>query len=232
MGRSADGFRRLSNCSTEILTSRLFPRCCRHSNCPSAPMTGVIIFGATAAAARIFKNDTTPASVGEVVFSAEDLGIFTLRCEREPIPLRWVFKRGNTLRLIDDSGGSVAPQVSRYSFEAPDHPEVSPVMVQDVLRGVSTESAGGMYVAATQGLSRAIIVPPHGRLSFADLKAQPKVDLARGHSAAQVLTLLNVIKLWATARVTGNPLSSSRRREVLRRLCRHVFFLLAGDTWD
>lgn len=171
------------------------------------------------------------ASVGEVVFSAEDLGLFTLRCEREPIPLRWVFKRGNTLRLVDDSGGNASPQVSRYSFEAPDHPEAFPE-VRDVLRGVSTESAGGMYVAATQGLNRAIIVPPHGRLSFADLKAQPRVDLARGHSTAHVLTLLNVIKLWATARVTGNPLSSSRRREVLRRLCRHVFFLLAGDTWD
>jgi hypothetical protein len=172
------------------------------------------------------------ARFGEVLFSAEDLGLFTLRCEREPIPLRWVFKRDNTLRLIDEGGGDVGPQVSRYSFETPDRPEALPVTAQEVLRGLSTESAGGMYVASVQGLSRAIIVPPHGRLSFADLKAQPKVEFLRGHSTAQVLTILTVTTLWATARVTGNPLSASRRREVLRRLCRHLFFMLAGDTWD
>jgi hypothetical protein len=172
------------------------------------------------------------ASVGEVLFSAEDLGIFSLRCEREPIPLRWVFKRDNTLRLIDDSGGDATPQVSRYSFEAPDRPQGLPVTPHEVLRGVVTDSAGGMYVATSEGLSRAIIVPPHGRLSLSDLKAQPRVEFARGHSATQVLGLVGVIKLWAASRVTGNPLSSSRRREVLRRLCRHMFFVLAGDTWD
>jgi hypothetical protein len=47
-----------------------------------------------------------------------------------------------------------------------------------------------------------------------------------------VLRLLRVIDLWGRARLTGDLFSLSRRREVLRALTRHVFFVLGGDGWE
>lgn len=179
-----------------------------------------------------FQQRYDSANVGEITFAAEDLGVFSLRCERELVSLRWVFKRDDTLRLIDDSGGEGGPEVFRYSFEQPDKRDALPLATQEVLRGFSTDADGGLYVGVNSGLTRAIIVPPHGRLSLADLRTMPRVDFAGGRSAARLRNLVDVTILWASARLTGNPLSASRRRDVLRRLCRHLFCVLGGDTWD
>ncbi|MGH8546428.1 MAG: hypothetical protein ACREX3_23000, partial [Gammaproteobacteria bacterium] len=58
-----------------------------------------------------------------IELSAEELGAFSLVCEREFLPLRWAVRRSGdsyTITLIDDRGSETPSRVSRYTFEAPD----------------------------------------------------------------------------------------------------------------
>ena len=62
------------------------------------------------------------ARICTLAFSADELGAFTVRCERAFTPLRWAVRRhghGHVLRLYDDRGRPELPLVSRAAFETP-----------------------------------------------------------------------------------------------------------------
>jgi hypothetical protein len=93
----------------------------------------------------------------ELTFTADELGAFALRCEREFIPLRWALRRrggGYVVRLLDDSGDDTQPTVSRLSFETPTVEEpVSLAPEYDV------SAPAGCILRGSANLTAGIIAP-------------------------------------------------------------------------
>lgn len=163
----------------------------------------------------------------ELQFSADELGAFTVRCEREFTPLRWgVRRRGqeHVLQLVDDSGGHEPPSVARLAFETPNIEE--PLALAQKYK---VPPAGGLYVSRMGQFSAAIIAPPAGR-GLADLGCTPRLDV-REHSMDSVVHLLELSRLWGHARIPGDIFSATRRHHVLRAIAQEVFRVLGGNTW-
>ncbi len=179
-----------------------------------------------------FQNRYDVARACELVFGADELGTFRLRCEREFSPLRWIVKQdqnGHVLTLVDDSGDPTPPEVASYAFETPDRQELLNMALVPVPFRVPAD--GGLYVARRADFVRAVLLPPH-RIGLAELRARPRVELDRGRSAERILDIIGLAATWSNARLTGNSLGLHRRREVLRRFARYLFFMLCGDTWE
>lgn len=168
------------------------------------------------------------ARICELEFSADELGAFTVRCEREFSPLRWAVRRrgqGYVVRLLDDSGGTQPPVVTRLAFEDPrTEEEIMLASEYDV------PASGAMYVARISTFTAAIIVPPGGRWRLADLKCVPRVE-GDTRSTESVFRALEIARLWGGARLTGDFFSAIRKRDVLLVLMRHIARLLCGDDW-
>jgi hypothetical protein len=162
----------------------------------------------------------------EITFSADELGVFSIRCEREMTPLRWVPQRvGQTykLRLIENVGIGAAAIVSRFTFERPgERQPLDPIGKYEVPVG------GGLYEAQLGGFSAAIVMPPAVH-NFSDLGCEPVIEIRRSIDA--VIQLVRLARMWGTARLPGNLMSGVRQRTVLRALVAHMFRQLAGDTW-
>lgn len=167
------------------------------------------------------------ARVCKFEFSAEELGGFTVRCEREFEPLRWVLRRrdeGYFVRLLDDSGYNVQPETTRMAFETP--------CVEEKIKYTpeyEVPEAGGMYVARTCELIAAIIVPPVVR-ELADLRCVPHVDVGT-RSTESIIRALEIARLWGRAKLPGNLFSVTRRRDVLLALTSRISRLLWGESW-
>jgi len=163
----------------------------------------------------------------ELAFTADELGAFTVRCEREFTPLRWALRRrgeGYLVRLLDDSGDDVQPTVTRLAFETPTIEErISLASEYDV------REPGGMYVARLRELTAGIIVPPviHG---LRDLRCAPVID-EEPRSLESIVRILAIAQQWGHARLPGDFLSAERRRDVLLALGSHATWLLCGDNW-
>ena len=167
------------------------------------------------------------ARVCKLEFNADELGAFTVRCERDFTPLRWALRRHRSediLRLVDDSGGSEQPVVSRMAFEAP--------CVEECLTPASeyqVPNSGGMYVARTGIFTAAIIVPPAGR-GLADLGCDPQIE-RRERSIDIVIRAVEIGGLWGRARLPGDLFSATRQRLVMHALVQDIFRLLCGENW-
>lgn len=166
------------------------------------------------------------AHVCEIEFSADELGAFTLRCEREFTPLRWSVRRdsaGFIARLHDDAGsGDLA--IQRFSFDRP-------TLGEKIQAGAEHRAprGGGLYVATIGTFQAAIIVPPIVK-GFADLQCEPKVDA--GQRTYETITkLMKFTQLWGRARLAGDLLAGARRDTVLRSLTAHIHALLCGAAW-
>jgi hypothetical protein len=163
----------------------------------------------------------------DLAFTADELGTFTLRCEREFTPLRWALRRrheGYVVRLIDDSGGEGQPTVTRLSFENP--------TIEEPVRLASEYEAprvGGMYVARLPLLTAAIIVPPVVR-GLEDIGCTPRIDVET-RSLESVARTLAIAELWRRARLQGEFFLAIRRRDVLLALASHSTRLICGDNW-
>ena len=165
----------------------------------------------------------------EIEFSAEELGAFTILCEREFTPVRWAIRRdkqGYVARLLDDSGNATPPVVSRYTFETP---SVEERLDPDL--NFRIPNVGGLYVARQGDFVASIIVPPAVTInSFIDLVCVPHFE-GNDNSPEAVISLLRLAVLWANSRLPGDPLSSLRQRDVLREVIRQVFLILVGKNW-
>lgn len=166
------------------------------------------------------------ARICEIHFSADELGIFTLRCERDFTPLRWSLRKassGYIARLHDDAGTG-DPVIERYSFEQP--------TIGEKLQSGAEHTApnlGGLYVATLGDFRASFIVPPIVR-GFADLHCEPRIDAGQ-RTPATIAKLLSSAQLWGKARLSGDPFAGARRGSVLRALTAHIVSLLCGSAW-
>jgi hypothetical protein len=168
------------------------------------------------------------ARICELEFKADELGAFTVRCEREFTPLRWALRRRGQkhgLRLLDDSGGAGAPAVTRFAFETPSVEERL-----ELASEYEVPTAGGLCVARTGEFTAAIIVPPFIR-GLADLQCIPRVDGGGERSVESVIGALELARLWGHARLSGDVFSATRQRTVLRALTQHTFRIIGGENW-
>ena len=165
----------------------------------------------------------------EIKFSAEELGGFTVRGEREFTPLRWTVQptgQGYSARLLNDSGDPTPPTVSRRAFEVP--------LVEEPLTTAPTYAVppvGGMYMArrADQNQTVAIIVPPVVQ-GLGDFGCNPSLqDAGRSADATQRVCL--AAELWSGAKLSGNLFSTTRQRDVLSAIDRHIAETLCGREW-
>lgn len=173
------------------------------------------------------QNAYDEAQSCEVEFSADELGGFTLRCEREFRPLRWSLRRGADefiARLRDDTGTGV-PALERYSFERPTVGEkLSPATELKAPR------AGGLYVATLGDFRAAIVVPPIVK-DLSDLRCAPQV-VASDKKTSSIMQFLSLARLWGEARLSGDLIAGARQRLVTRELSARIAALLGGDDWS
>jgi hypothetical protein len=163
----------------------------------------------------------------ELYFSAEELGAFLVRCEREFVPLRWILRRrghGRVLRLIDDSGHTEAPIVQRFAFECPASEESLKLENE-----YEVSPKGGLYVSRIGNFVAPIIAPPSVR-AFKDFRCAPHIDKDL-RSVESMIRIIDLIQLWASARLPGDVLSANWQREVLLALTAQIFRLMSGENW-
>jgi hypothetical protein len=166
------------------------------------------------------------AQILEVEFSADELGAFTLRCEREFTPLRWSLRRNSSgifVRLHDNAGSGI-PVIERYSFT---RPTVGERLLAS--QEYKVQDAGGLYVA-TLGSFRASIIVPSVVHSLADLGCHPRVD-PLANTCEAVVAALRFVQLWGSARLSGDILVTWRRRDVIRAITQQVFSAIGGQSW-
>lgn len=178
------------------------------------------------------KNDTSAqaayddTNACEVEFKADELGVFTFRCEREFTPLRWSLRRDASgfLVLLRDDADSNVPVIARYSFE-------TPAVRERLSTGAEHKvpRTGGLYVATSGAYKTALVVPPIVE-TLADLQFEPRVG-AQGRTAESIEQLVAMGELWASARHPGEIIGRARQRLVLREIARCIAALIAGHTW-
>lgn len=166
------------------------------------------------------------AHVCEVEICADELGILTLRCEREFRPLRWSLRRDSsvfTARLLDAADSGV-PVIDRYSFERPIVPE-------RLAPGAKYEAppTGGLYVAALGEFRASILIPPIIK-DFSGMKCEPKIEV-RDRTHASITSLLSFVRLWGQARLSGDIVAGLRQRLILRALTTRIWSILGDDEW-
>jgi len=173
------------------------------------------------------QNGYDTARLARLEFTAEELGAFTIQCEREFVPLRWVLReRGGHLvaRLVDDSGEATLPTVAHFTFYRPTVTlQLAPASEYDIA------APGGLYLARQQGFAAAIIALPPLR-SLADLGGTVQID-ACPRSAESVLDAIESGRVWGSARSSGDILSWSKRRKVMHAITRHILRIVGGERW-
>jgi hypothetical protein len=163
-----------------------------------------------------------------ITVTAQSLGTVSLRCERAFAPLRWAFGRdreGPYVYLVDNTDG-VHVKVTRYDFSRP--ADEMPVPGEGGLQLRWPD--GGLVSAAAGDIRAAVILPPLVR-TFADLRAAPSRFPALSKSAADVLRLIQLADLWATAALPADPFASARRLAVLQQIAHALAGLIGGRRW-
>jgi hypothetical protein len=171
------------------------------------------------------------ATCCELDFITEELGQFTLACQREFSPLRWITRwenHGYVVRLRDDTGDSAAVRVLRFEFDHPDEPmTLTPEIWQ---RPVRVPDSGGLYCAQSPDCTRSVILPPVAH-SFMELRADSILG-ERSRSAESLCDLVRFLEIWSEASLTGDPLSARRRASALAAFNSKVMQLACGEDWS
>jgi hypothetical protein len=159
---------------------------------------------------------------------AEELGHFSLPCERLPTPIRWVLKHENngySLKLVQLNEQSLV-QLSHYAFCHPDQLTKLPFANAN---GFRVPAEGGLYVAVTERTCSAIVVPPLIH-SLSDLGVKVEMQ-SRQRTEQDISQLLRVLQVWVASRVTGEPISRDRKDQVIKCIEDQLIALLCGDSW-
>jgi len=163
-----------------------------------------------------------------VAVTAHGVGTVTLRCERPFAPLRWAFGRdrnGPFVRLVDNTDGGRAV-VRQFEFGRP--VDAIPVILAD--RALLREPRGGLVIAEVGGARALMILPPLVR-DLEDLRAEPPHVTPGPRSVAEVIRLIGLAHLWASASLPADPFASTRRLVVLRAITGHLTELVCGTRW-
>jgi hypothetical protein len=170
----------------------------------------------------------------ELAFVVDELGAIGHVFPHPIPPLRWKLTReGPThkIRLVDEAGAAPNISVSRYPLAAPDRRESE--SVEACLQGLEVKPPGSLFSATHDGRFYAAFasVPPAGKLStFLDLSAQIALAVP-GDSAAGIMRLLAILRIWRRARPLG-ALAVIRKARVLETIEKQVERLACGARWS
>ena len=164
-----------------------------------------------------------------LTFSAEELGAFSIRCDREFTPVRWISHAGDQsryLQLQDDTDLQGNLDVSYSSFQYPCNEENLEMATR-----FEAPIAGGMYIARKGTFTSAMVVPPiFSGHDLAELGFEPHVRQQR-RSLYSIVRLIEVAGLWGQAKLSGGLLSGFRKQKILLSLTSEISRLLCGDDW-
>lgn len=172
------------------------------------------------------------ARSGSLTFNADELGAYSVRFERDALPVRWVFRREQEKivgRLIDDTGSEEEQAACHfYGMGLPlGHQEVENTKVYSEF---DVPAPGGLYLAKRGEYKDGVVVAATGRVTqLGDLGGRPTFpQLTSGEvNPAQAL---QVLSLWSEARLTGF-MPDIRRRIVTDRLVEALFEYICGADW-
>lgn len=171
-------------------------------------------------------------------FDAGELGRFSVNCEREFHPLRWIIERDSQsylLTLSDDAGIDSVTTVARYDFTKPDLP--TPILGDESFHRHRVPSGGGLYVARTQQAQSSFIVPREVQTVFKTTAEMMQLNFNpafRNHerNLKNLTGLIHLYELWATSHTTGSGFANWDKRQVLVAVLVHIFSLIDnGKTW-
>jgi len=167
-----------------------------------------------------------------VIFDAGELGSFTLECERELQPLRWLVRHdnlGHAIRFIDDTGALSSPSLCKYDFDKPDRALPQEV---DAFRKDFVTASNGLYFAQSGEYGCGIILPPQDKAFdfHTKLDERPKVS-HQIRSPDGIMDILRFIELWSSARLTGSVFCEIKQRQVIDALTQYLFLLIGGKKW-
>jgi hypothetical protein len=186
--------------------------------------------------ATFLRKDRDPwaflaASSGNFVVESDELGSYRIPLRRTATPLRWVWHkttRATKLRLVDDHQGDEPLDVRFFPFS---HPAMPTVLESTcVIAGYSPPIPGGLCVASYSHKKQALVVSVSVKdrgLSGLLIDPDPR-DIPSSDTSMK--SLVDLVSLWSSARLTG-PLAAERRERVVRGLRQHVFRILCGDHW-
>lgn len=163
-----------------------------------------------------------------ITVTAQSLGSVSVRSERAFAPLRWAFGRdreGPYIYLVDNTDG-VQLKVTRFEFSRPADGVPLPVAERERLRWPS----GGLVAATAGEIRAAVILPPRVR-TLLDLRAAPPQLPQLTRSTEDVLRLIELADLWATAALPADPFAATRRLFVLREIAHGLATLIGGPRW-
>ncbi len=166
----------------------------------------------------------------KIEFDAGELGIYSVGCEREFTPVRWIVQKHGSrysLNIVDDTDRQELVEISRYGFEHPE--QCDRVCSPSAGDQIEVPESGGMYVARAGSFGRVVVLPPevHG---LEDLSTHGEVrSLTR--SPLEITECLSVIELWSAARIPGNLAASVFRRRAVETLLRSILETISGDRW-
>jgi len=168
------------------------------------------------------------AEAGVITVNHPQLGVVSLRCEREFAPLRWVPGRDGSMpfvRLVDNTEGGILIELSEFAF--PDRPRPFEMEADSRVRW----SAGGLVTARNEAASTSIVLPPEVR-DLTDLESVNVRRLSDGpRTPDEVRRLIDVANSWAAASLPANPFAWTGRRNVERAIIRHLAGLIGGQRW-
>jgi hypothetical protein len=163
----------------------------------------------------------------ELRFSADELGVFSFRTERESTPLRWGLRRtssGYEVRLLNDSGAVADARIIRRSYELPQQEEHLPVAP-----AYAIPASGGLYVASTSTHAAMILAPPVID-GLSQLACNP-VTTYSGDAASVLPAIWSDAELWTGAKPSGSMFSLTRQCAVRMAIHRQSIRLLCGNEW-
>jgi hypothetical protein len=173
------------------------------------------------------------ARVAQISVDAGRSGTYTLDFERSLPPLRWKLNDGAagwTLTLLDDGALSAAPDVSLFSFDAPN--ESAPIADAVPLRSFGTAEQGGLYLAV-RGADVATAIAPPKRRVLRDLRefAFPGRFSPIPREPGRLQHQFRLLRFWSAASLPGHPLARSWRAHVVQDLQAYLVHALTGRRW-
>jgi len=171
------------------------------------------------------------ATIGEILFDAEEVGQFRVTGERKSTPIRWAVQTSGhhkKLRYINETEEEKV-EIARYGFLVPDNPiRVIKVSADQTLEYTD----GGLFlVAGRDGYRDSIVMSPLGRsLGLADMKISPQLHNAYpGNSGIE--NLIAHYDLWARSRTSGNLFAGLWKRQVLKTITSEIASNFGGERW-
>ena len=167
----------------------------------------------------------------QIQFDFGELGTYTLACDRDVRSLRWAFKHRknkNWLVLINDSGIEEIPMVLYFPFE---NPSIGQVLERDSSKGwFQASENGGLYYANSANLSCSIIAPPSIKLNLCNLAINPEIE-KDFKNVEEYLESIATLGKWEMANISGNIISLTRRRQIVRAMNNNLIRNIVGSKW-